>query len=195
MPAGGDESLASSVSSGKTRPIEIVVDNIIRLSLSNSALACVNSLYVSEREAVRLLSAFDSLLEPFLLQGNYSADKLRAAIRDDSSDEAVARLIERCTVFLEESVSSLSSKDAVVIEQYIRFLSVVIDSKFISWYVKSGSMGSPLARLTALMNRYRRTLFNDQQSRAKPMGSAIEEILKRRTNPKADGKVFFHQLK
>lgn len=143
---------------------------------------------------MRLICKFSDLLHPFLSTSNYSVDKLRSVIRDDCTDQEISVLLQKGTEYLDEALNGIAEKQELVL-QYFRFLSIVIDAKFLNWYVKSGSMGSPLAKLMALVNRYRRALFNDQQSRSKAEGSEIEAALKKKTDPKPDGRLFIHQLR
>jgi hypothetical protein len=143
---------------------------------------------------MQLVSNFENMLGIFLESNNYSADRLRQTIREDVSDEALVRIVTNCTMYLEEALPVVTEKRDEI-SRYIKFVSIVVDSKFVTWYVKSGSLGGPLARLTALINRYRRVLYNDQQERAKSDGSAIEAALRRRADPSVEGRLFYHQLK
>lgn len=170
----------------------MIVDGILRLSLQESALAVIQTVELSEREAVRILGKFDDLLEIFLASSNYSPERLRLAIREESTDEQLAKWIDRSIAVLDECVPT---GDQARISRYIRFLSLIIDAKFMNWYVKCGTMGIPIAKLTAVINRYRRSLFNDQQVRAKSEGTEIERFLKNRTDPRPNGKIFYHRLK
>ena len=193
-PKSADQSLASSIRSGESLPTELLVSGIIRLSFSESAEAALQSVYISEREAMRLLSTFGDLLGVFLESNNFSADRLRQTLHEDMSDEALARIVTQCTVYLEECLSAVTDKREEV-SRYIRFVSIIVDSKYVTWYVKSGALGGPLARLAALINRYRRSLFDDQQARAKAADSEIESTLRRKTDASTDGRIFYHQLK
>jgi hypothetical protein len=169
-----------------------MVDGIIRLLLRDSAAAALECESLSETDALRIICKFDDLLEPFLVSNNYSSDKLRQAIKEDFTDEELCRLLNRCIAILEEC--NLAN-DRTRIGRYVRFLSLIVDAKFIGWYVKCGTIGIPIAKLTAIINRYRRSLFNDQQLRTKSEGSQIENLLKKRADPQTNGKIFYHQLR
>lgn len=192
-PKDADASLASSISSGLFLESDLVTDAILRLNLFESSRAAVQCQVWSERNALRLIAKFEGLLEMFLESNTFSIDKLKNAVREDLTDEQVQSLVVQCSTSLESWFSEIDRRREII-SRCVRFVSIVIDARFVGWFVKSGPMGAPLSRLTALVKRYRERLFREQQNRFKPEGSEIDKMLKSRADPKADGKIFFYQL-
>ena len=190
VPSKGDHILATAISEGEIRPTSDVVGGIIRLKLNQSAQAAITSPHISERESIHILTKFTDLIEPFLLANNYSSDRLRQVIREEIAEEALLSIIDHCTLMLENALSSLLDKRSEMLK-YVRFVAILIDSKFVQWYVKSSW---DLQRLTKVVNQYRQALFKDQQLRAKSDGSQIADLIRQKTDPKFNGKVFIHHL-
>jgi translation initiation factor 2B subunit (eIF-2B alpha/beta/delta family) len=169
---------------------------IIRADLHGAAHVAIGMVNISEREAVRLVSKYPTLIETYLNTNNYSPNKLRDAVRGSLSDEQVLGLIDACISILEESLESVDNKRDELI-QYIRFVSALVDAKFIQWYVKAsgGSItGTRITRLAAIINKYRRTLYTDQHARIKAGLQSTDLLIKNNREPRHDGRVFFHHL-
>lgn len=196
VPKKGDQKLAASISSGDSDPSSTLVSDLIKLNLTESALAAIGSYRICEADSIRLLSHFDNLIEPFLRANSYTVDKLVGAVRSSATDEDLLRIIEKCTLHLEESLASVG-ENGDELEKYVRFVSVIIDARFMSWFVKSDGVdvGSRITRLTAVINRYRRALFVDQQQRLKGRNSDTFQMLSKKVEPKYDGRLFYHELK
>jgi hypothetical protein len=171
-----------------------VVESIIRLRLEDSADAAMNSLQITEALALKLVSHFDDLVHTFILLDNYSAEPLRRCIRSDVSDEVLGKILAKCAVFLEESQPNMSHYEEEI-SKYLKFVSLVIDSKFLSWHVNSGSVGASLARLSAAVDQYRRVIVAGQLGKMKSEGSQIASLLKKKTDPQSNGKIFYCDLK
>jgi hypothetical protein len=195
-PSDADESLASSIRNGEVRINDIVVDAIVRCSMCLAGEEALKSFEISEVQAFRLISNVEGLVDAFIRYGNYSPDRLRVAIKQEGQDEALVRIINKCVEFLETTSAEWSDKTEDIIK-YINFVSLVVDAKFVTWYVRSGSIGGPLARLTAIVNRYRSVLFTDQQNWMKSSESStkLEMNLQSRTEPRYDGRLFYYELK
>jgi hypothetical protein len=148
----------------------------------------------SEINALRLIAKFDGIVDLYLASNNYSTERLKQAMKEALSEEALSVIMEKCTDALEGLLADIVVRGDEISRQ-IEFLSIVIDARFVSWFVSSGKIATPLSRLLALVKQYRRALFTNQQERLKDDGSAIHEMLANRKDPKTEGKLFFHQLK
>ncbi len=170
-----------------------LLDSIVTRSLQQSALEVLASSDLTEQQAFKLVSHFDSLLKPFISSSNYGSDKLRAVIRQEANDETLVRMITACVDYLEENCDP--SADPEVVSKYVQFVSLVIDSKFVNWYVRSGPIAGPLSRLAAIVNRYRQSLFADQQNRMKSGCGELDSSLQAKAPPRYDGNLFYYELK
>ncbi len=171
-----------------------MVDSIIQRSLELAANEAIFSFELSEHQAFRLVSSFESLLEPFILSQNYSADKIRAAVRECVDDSVLASIITKCADYLEEAFEKAPEVSDNV-TRYVQFVSLIVDSKFLNWYVRSGTIAGPLSRLAAVVGRYRSALFNDQQTRMKSGSSELDSALRSKMPPRFDGNLFYYELK
>ena len=151
-------------------------------------MASIGSLCITESDSIRLLGHFEDLLPVFLSTGHYNPEKLRHCVRNEMSEESVFNLIDKCTLYLEQSI------DVSELERYIDFVSLIIDARFMSWFVKGDGAGSHITRLTAVVSRYRRQLFLEQQKQIKGSDSEIFSFLSNKIEPKYDGRLFYHQL-
>jgi hypothetical protein len=115
-------------------------------------------------------------------------------IREELSETDVESIMIQCIDRLETLLAEFDSKGEDI-SRYVKFVSIIVDSKFVGWFVRSGAMGGALSRLALLIKGYRRALFNHQQERMKSDGSRMEKVLKHRSDPKSEGKVHFHKLK
>ena len=175
-------------------PTEIVIEGIIANNLGESANAAIQSLQITEPLAMRLVSHFSELLDVFITNDAYATDSLRKTVRNDVNDESLGRMLTLCAVFLEGALDTFPKLDDKI-SKYFKFVSVVVDSKFLNLFVKSGSLGGPLSRLSALVGRYRQKLFAEHQLRMKSEGTDLDIALKRKTDPKVEGKIFYCDLK
>ena len=195
VPADADISLALSIRRRELSITEQLLDAIVRHSLTKSGVAALKSFEISEAQCLRLISSLDELIDPFIRQGSYSADKLRSAIKQECSDEALARVFTKCAEFLESSSASWSA-DVEGLMKYLSFVSLAVDAKFVNWYVRSGAIAVPLAKLAAIVSRCRNALFKEQQAWIKmESGKNLEATLVQRTAPRKDGKLFYYELK
>lgn len=193
-PRDADVLLASSISESLYIDSDVVTDAILRCQLREACSAAVKSRLWSERNALRLIAKFDGVLDLFLVTNNYSSEKLKVALREELSETEVESIIIKCVDRLETLLAEFESKGENI-ARYVKFVSIVVDSRFVDWFVRSGKMGGALSRLAVLMKGYRRALFTHQQERMKSEGSRMEKVLKHRSDPKSEGKVHFHKLK
>lgn len=189
-----DSSLASSIRANEIAPTESVIERIIAHNLAESANAAIQSLQLTESLAIRLVSHFNELLDVFISNDAYATDSLRKTFRNEVNDETIGRMLTLSAVFLEGALDTFPKLDDKI-SKYFKFVSVVVDSKFLKLFVKSGSLGGPLSRLMALVCRYRQKLFAEHQLRMKSEGTDLDIALKRKTDPKVVGKIFYCDLK
>jgi len=173
-----------------------VIACVCQHSLQGAARAAIEVVSIGEREAMKLLSKFPSLIESYLNSNSYSVSNLREAVRESMSDEEVLALIDTCIITLEESLDSVGTKRPELVN-YIRFLSTLVDAKFVQWYVKAsgGSVtGTRIARLAAITNKFRRTLYTEQHERIKTGLESTSRLIKDNREPQHDGRVFIHHI-
>ena len=192
-PVDADVSLAASIRSKEVMVSDPLLESIIGRSLEQSATELLASSELTERQTFRLVSHFDALLKPFIIASNYSPEKLRTVIRQESDDATLIRMITACVDYLEDSCDP--SADPVEVRKYVQFVSLVVDSKFVNWYVRSGPIAGPLTRLAAVVNRFRQSLFLDQQDRMKLGCSELDSMLQAKAPPRFDGNLFYYELK
>ena len=161
------------------------------MNICEAALASVESCGISVRESIRLLSRFDNLFDAFLGGNSYSVSRLRECIRCDVCDDELFLILDKCTLVLEDSFD-----DLLEMERYIEFVSLIIDARFLTWYVKGEGVeiGSRISRLTAIISRYRRALFSHEQGEIKSHKSSMFQLLSKKIEPRYNGRVFFHEI-
>jgi hypothetical protein len=174
-----------------------VADAIIRSNLVASARVLVTMASVSELDAMKVLSKYPELVSEYLSAENYSADQLRSVFSSDViSEEDTLRVFDHCIVRLEGFLDSLESLEEI--QRCIQFVSVLCDGKFLKWYLSTSASTGPgqrIARLGAVVNRYRRTLVSRQQTRMKTSeDSCISAVLAKNSTPLFNGRVFYHHL-
>lgn len=172
---------------------DTLLDSIAQRSLDQSAMEALSSADLTEQQSFKLVSNFGSLLNLFITLGNYSPDKLRSVIRQEADDETLVGMITACVDFLEENCEPTA--DATVVSKYVQYVSLIVDAKFVNWYVRSGPIAGPLSRLAAVVNRYRQALFANQQDRMKSGCGELDSALQAKAPPRFDGNLFYYELK
>ena len=177
-----------------------MIQCIIDRELDVAAGQAIQTSTLSEKGALKLLVKFNDLIDSFLSRDDFSSVKVREAVRDSLSDLDALAIIDRLIVILEQSLESWDQQSQGYLVRCIRVTSLIIDGKFINWYVKS-SGGSPtgfrIARLAAVVSKYRKLLYQDQHNWIKSggeEGAKAEELVKSNQQPKHDGRIFFHSL-
>ncbi len=194
---GCDDALATAVSNGEVGVTSVVVDTLLRLQLSNSVRSALVSASISGVDALRLLVKNPQHLSSFLLANNYCSVSVRNALSGDViPDEDILVLFDHCIAYLEESLGSVENHLEEA-DRYIRFLSLLTDGKFMKWFLSMSSSAGPgqrIARLAAIINRYRRTLVQRQIQRVKSGKSCVGRLLEQNVSPQYNGEVFHHTL-
>ena len=160
----------------------------------------MQSAILSEKDSLKLLVKFTDLIDTFLRRDDLSSVKIREAVRETLSDIEALSILDRLILKLEESLESWDQQSESYLVRCIQVTSLIIDGKFINWYVKS-SGGSPtgfrVARLAAVVSKYRKLLYQDQHNWIKSggeEGAKAEALVKSNQQPRHDGHIFFHSL-
>ena len=177
-----------------------VVQCIVDRDLTQAASVAIQSAIITEKDSLKLLVKFGDLIDTFLRRDDLSSIKIKEAVRETLSDIEALELLDRLILILEQSLESWDHQSQVYLVRCVQVTSMIIDGKFISWYVKS-SGGSPtgfrVARLAAVVSKYRKLLHQDQHSWIRSggeEGAKAEALVKSNQQPKHDGRIFFHSL-
>lgn len=175
----------------------VVVDTILRLKLKAAIRAALLAASINTMDALRLLVKNPEYLSEFLLADNYCASSLRRALStDELPEDDILALFDQSIEFLEQSLATLEN-NLDETDRYVRFLSLLADGKFMKWFLSMNTSVGPgqrVARLAAIINRYRRALVNRQQERVKSGNSCVGRVLNRHVDPQYNGQVFHHSL-
>ena len=198
-PKDADHKLATGLREGVLEPTPEVINCMIERNLSQAAAEAMQLPALSAKSCIYLLSKFEDLLESFILRDDFTSDQVRDALKTTLSDMSALALLDRCIQVLEQSLEDWrQSRDHL--HRYLRAVGMIIDAKFLNWYVKS-SGGSPtgtrIARLAAVVSKYRKVLYQDQHSFIKcggEEGVKTESLIRSNQQPIHDGRVFFHSL-
>lgn len=199
-PKDADNRLATALRNHNIEPITAVVDSIVERNLRSSAEEAIMSPVISERDGLNLLMKFNDLIDTFLSRDDFDPVKIKDAVKDTVSDNDALAILDLLIQRLESSLEDIDNQSQTHLIRCMRLVSMIIDGKFISWYVKStgGSQtGTRLARLTAVVSKYRKLVIQDQQQcirKGGEEGEKTETLIRSNQQPKHDGRIFFHSL-
>jgi hypothetical protein len=155
---------------------------------------------ISEREGLSLLVKFNDLIDTFISRDDFDAVKIRESVRDTVSDNDALVIVDLLIQRLEAALEDIDGQSQAHLIRCMRLVSLIIDGKFISWYVKcsGGSQtGTRIGRLTAVLSKYRKLVIQDQQQCIRSGGEdgeKTESLIRSNQQPKHDGRIFFHSL-
>ncbi|GBE59220.1 GTP binding protein, putative [Babesia ovata] len=123
-----EEELSELIRTGKVTINTQLVDHIMRNKLESCAIECLKSIYIPEKEAVRIIVEDTELLKVLIQHTKGDQNEMIAAIRKQVSEEKCAEIVEKLFYML-DNIDMFGDQQIHCYKRIIAFMNILLDAK------------------------------------------------------------------
>ncbi|CDR97172.1 hypothetical protein, conserved [Babesia bigemina] len=123
-----EEELSMLIRTGKVAINTQLVDHIMKNKLESCAIECLRSIYIPEKEAVKIIVENTELLKVLIQHTKGDQNEMIAAIRKQVSEEKCAEIVEKLFYML-DNIDMFGDHQIHCYKRIIAFMNILLDAK------------------------------------------------------------------